>query len=232
MEPLRIREVAKFGRLGDPGHTRDSGVSRDSRESGNPEIGENRYILQKCEPLAGRTHGVPTNWEIGRLEDSGDWKVSEIGEFGRIGKFGRFGRLGYSGEREFRESGKLSRVGDSGDWEKSPYVAKMEILLEPRRTREFGRFGRLGHSRDRKNWGGGEESGELRLGRFWRKSLYMAKIENLFERQRAREIGKLGNSGDSGEIVFLRQKCETLTGRAFGKPTNWEIGSLGDSEAW
>ena len=72
LEPLRIREVAKFGRLGDPGHTRDSGVLRDSRDLGNREIGGNRYMLQKCETLAGRTHGEPTKWEIGSFGDAED----------------------------------------------------------------------------------------------------------------------------------------------------------------
>ena len=40
-----------------------------------------------------------------------------------------------------------------------------------------------------------EELGDS--GDFGGKSLNMAKIENLFERRRNREIGKLGNSGDS-----------------------------------
>ena len=135
-----------------------------------------------------------------RLEYSGVCKVSEIGNFGR---FRRLEDSGYLEDWEIQKSGRFGRVGDSGDWEKSPYVAEMKILLEPRRTREFGRFGRLGHSRDRKNWGGGEESGELRLGGFWRKSLYMAKIENLFERQRARENWEIGEFGRFGRNRFF-----------------------------
>ena len=64
---------------------------------------------------------------------------------------GESGDSGVSGEREIREYGKFGRQEDSGEWEKSPYAAKMKILLEPRRTREFGRFRRSGVSGDRKN---------------------------------------------------------------------------------
>ena len=56
LEPPRTWEIVKFGGLGDPGHTRDS------RNSGNREIGENRYMLEKWETLRRPTRGETTNW--------------------------------------------------------------------------------------------------------------------------------------------------------------------------
>ena len=58
LEPPKIREIVKFGMLGNPGHTSDSGGLGDS---GNRKIGENLYMLQKRETLAGRTRGESTN---------------------------------------------------------------------------------------------------------------------------------------------------------------------------
>ena len=53
-------------------------------------------------------------------------------------------------------------------------------------------------------------------------------------------MGNSGASGNTGNLVargirrigenrYMWQKCETLSERAHGKPTNWEIGDLGDS---
>ena len=48
--------------------------------------------------------------------------------------------------------GRLGDSGDSGDWEKSLYVAKIENLLEPRGIREIGGLGASGDWEKRYMW--------------------------------------------------------------------------------
>ena len=92
-----------------------------------------------------------------------------------------------------------------------------------REIRSFGRSEELG------------DSGDSEI------SLYVAKIENLFERRRIREIGKFGRLGDTGgsgdrEKLFLcgrsvkRRQGGHMGSQRFGKFRAWEIPEIGSFE--
>ena len=208
----KIREIGMFGRWRDVGDSGDSGNSgdseiRESRKFGRfgrlgvsgdreiREIGGNHYTWKK----------IRTSWNPGRLE--------RFGRFGRLGRFGRFGGLGDSGD-----SGDLRHSGNSGDWGKSLYVAKLENPLEPQRIREIGRFGSLRDSGDSGNWKIREFAG-----------LEDSEDSGGWE---IRSFGRLGNSGNWEKSSYVAgvghaSRGEHLESRRVGKLGAWEIRKIG-----
>ena len=117
-----LRERGRFGRLGASGNWEIRG------------IGENRYMWLKCETLSGRTHGLPTNWEVEV------W--GEIGEFGCLGDV----RQNHYMWQKLRSSWK---PGDTGaNWGERKIRELREIgknyytrqKLRTSRNRELGDF--------------------------------------------------------------------------------------------
>ena len=169
------------------------------------------------------------NWGLGRfrrLEDSGDWDVREIGRFGRLGKIVICGRS----EKRWRgEHVGSRRIGKLGAWE-------IQVI---------GRFGRLGGSgdweiRETGRFGRAGSSGD------WGKSLYVAKIKNLLEPRKTREIGRYRRFGRFGRFRRFGRfgrlgkfgRFERLGGNHYmwrKLRTSWnpgEFGSLEDWEVW
>ena len=138
------------------------GDSGDLGHSGN--WGKSLYVA-KIENLMARRRIR----EIGSLGDSGDWEVPEIGRLEDL---------------EIREIGKNRYM-----WQK---------IRTPWDPGGFGSFERLGisgdsgDSGDTGDTGDTGDSGDSGDSGDWGKSLYVAKIENLLEPRRIREIGSLG----------------------------------------
>ena len=201
-----VREMERCGRFGRFGKLGDSEI-RESRKFGRfgrlgvsgdreiREIGGNHYTWKK----------IRTSWNPGRLE--------RFGRLGRLGRFGRFGGLGDSGD-----SGDLRHSGNSGDWGKSLYVAKLENPLEPQRIREIGRFGSLRDSGDSGNWKIREFAG-----------LEDSEDSGGWE---IRSFGRLGNSGNWEKSSYVAgvghaSRGEHLESRRVGKLGAWEIRKIG-----
>ena len=119
----RIRTSWNPGGFGRLGNTGDSGEWDIRGIRGIREIGKNRYMWQKWETLAGRAHGEPTNWEIGGLGVTGDWKIREIG---------RVGRLGDSGDLEEWEIREIREIREI--WKNLPNLPISRILRGSKRS--------------------------------------------------------------------------------------------------
>ena len=146
----KIRKIGKF-RSWEIARIGNSGASGNLVATGLRGIGENRYMWLKCETLSGRTHGLPTNWEIEVLGDSADWKLGESGRFGRLGNSGVWEIRGFRKNhymwQKLRSSWKPEDTG--ANWGERKIRELREIgknyytrqKLRTSRNRELGDFG-------------------------------------------------------------------------------------------
>ena len=113
-------------------------------------------------------------------------------------------------------------------------------IWETRKTRKATGNGEIGENRyTRENlgtsWNPGEFRGLMCLGEpedLEIPALGDCEIREFRKHREIREIRLLKNLREIGQNRYLWPKCETLSGRTHGLPTNWKIEVLGDSADW